>query len=150
MNIPPRSLRSLPPGGLVNRSGRPFPIDMAPPAIEGASPRGVRYAAWRFVLQRASAAVLALCVVVHLATIIYAVRHQLTAAAIIARMHASAFWPAFYTTFVVAVAIHAPLGLRAIADEWLGLRGRGADVVLALIALVLLGGGLYAVRSLTV
>jgi len=124
-------------------------IDVVPPGIENASLRSVRYAAWRFVLQRASAAVLAICVVVHLATIIYAVRHQLTAAAIVARMHASAFWPAFYTIFVVAVAIHAPLGLRAIADEWLGLRGRRADVVVASIALVLLGGGLYAVRSLT-
>ena len=124
-------------------------IDVVPPGIENASLRSVRYAAWRFVLQRASAAVLAICVVVHLATIIYAVRHQLTAAAIVARMHASAFWPAFYTIFVVAVAIHAPLGLRAIADEWLGLRGRRADVIVASIALVLLGGGLYAVRSLT-
>jgi len=124
-------------------------IDVVPPGIENASLRSVRYAAWRFVLQRASAAVLAICVVVHLATIIYAVRHQLTAAAIVARMHARAFWPAFYTIFVVAVAIHAPLGLRAIADEWLGLRGRRADVVVASIALVLLGGGLYAVRSLT-
>jgi threonine dehydratase len=28
MNVPPRSLRSLPPGGLVSRSGRPFPTDM--------------------------------------------------------------------------------------------------------------------------
>ena len=27
-NIPPRSLRSLPPRGLVSRSGRPFPTDM--------------------------------------------------------------------------------------------------------------------------
>jgi fumarate reductase subunit C len=83
-----------------------------------------RYAAWRFVLQRASAAVLALCVVVHLATIIYAVRHGLTAQAIVARVHASVFWPAFYAVFVVAVAIHAPLGLRVIAEEWLQWRGR--------------------------
>src|SRR6478672_5208740 len=29
MDIPPRSLRSLPPRGLVSRSGRPFPIDLA-------------------------------------------------------------------------------------------------------------------------
>jgi len=121
----------------------------APLVIEDAPLRAVWYAAWRFVLQRASAAVLALCVVVHLATIIYAVRHELTAAAIVARMHASAFWPAFYTIFVIAVAIHAPLGLRAIADEWLGLRGRATDAVLALIAVLLLGGGFYAVRSLT-
>lgn len=109
---------------------------------------GARYAAWRFVLQRASAAVLALCVVVHLATIIYAVRHALSAQAIVARMHANVFWPAFYALFVVAVAVHAPLGLRAVADEWLGLRGRATDAVLAVIALVLLGGGLYAVASL--
>jgi fumarate reductase subunit C len=121
-----------------------------PLVVTDESMRDVRHAAWRFVLQRASAAVLAGCVVVHLATIIYAVRHQLTAAAIVARMHASSFWPIFYTIFVVAVAIHAPLGLRAIADEWLGLRGRGADLVLAVIALVLLIGGLYAVRSLTI
>ena len=110
--------------------------------------RGVRYAAWRFVLQRASAMVLALCVVVHLATIVYAVRHALTAEAIVARMHSSLFWPTFYALFVVAVAVHAPLGLRAIADEWLALRGRATDVVLALFALVLLAGGLYAVVSL--
>lgn len=120
-----------------------------PLAIKDETLRGIRYAAWRFVAQRASAAVLAVCVVVHLATIVYAVRHALTAEAIVARMHASAFWPAFYTVFVVAVAIHAPLGLRTIADEWLGLRARAADVVLTVVALVLLGGGLYAVRSLT-
>lgn len=113
-----------------------------------AAMRAARYAAWCFVLQRASAAVLALCVVVHLATIIYAVRHALSAQAIVGRMHANILWPAFYTLFVVAVAVHAPLGLRAVADEWLGLRGRATDVVLALIALVLLGGGLYAVGSL--
>lgn len=118
------------------------------PAARHASPRGVRAAAWRFVLQRASAAVLALCVIVHLAAIIYAVRHGLTAVAIIARMHASAFWPAFYAVFVVAAAIHAPLGLRVVADEWLGLRGRGIDVVLGGFALLLAGGGLFAVLSL--
>jgi len=123
-------------------------MDARAPLAAGAAMHGVRYAAWRFVLQRASAAVLALCVVVHLATIIFAVRHGLTAGAIVARMQASAFWPAFYVVFVIAVAIHAPLGLRTIADEWLSLRGRATDVALAAIALVLLGGGLYAVASL--
>ena len=112
------------------------------------SATGIRAAAWRFVLQRATAAVLAVCVVVHLATILYAVRHGLTSAAIVARIHANPVWPAFYTLFVIAVAIHAPLGLRTIADEWLALRGRGTDAVLAALALVLLAGGLYAVRSL--
>src|SRR5205823_5348350 len=120
----------------------------SPLAAADQSTRAIRFAAWRFVVQRASAAILAGCVVVHLATIVYAVRHALTSEAIVARMHASAFWPAFYTLFVVAVAVHAPLGLRTIADEWLGVRGRATDIVLAAIALVLLGGGLYAVCSL--
>ena len=110
--------------------------------------RNARFAAWRFVLQRASAAVLAVCVVIHLASIIYGVRHGLTSQAIVARMHASAAWPAFYALFVVAAAVHAPLGLRPIVDEWLGLRGRGVDAVLALFACVLLAGGLYAIASL--
>jgi fumarate reductase subunit C len=111
--------------------------------------REVRFAAWRFVLQRASAAVLAICVVVHLATILYAVRHGLSSQAIVERMHASVVWPAFYTVFVVAVAIHAPLGLRAIAEEWLALRGRAVDALLAVFAFILLAGGLYAVGALT-
>lgn len=117
--------------------------------VRDGSLRAMRYAAWRFVLQRGSAAVLALCVVVHLATMIYAVRHNLTAAAIVGRMHASVVWPAFYTLFVVAVAIHAPLGLRAVVDEWLGLRGPVVDALLGCAALVLLGGGMFAVASLT-
>jgi fumarate reductase subunit C len=122
-------------------------------ALEGRGardgPAAIRAAAWRFVLQRASAAVLALCVVVHLATIIYAVRHGLTSDAIVARVHANPAWPAFYAVFVVAVAIHAPLGIRVIADEWLGLCGRAVDIALGLLSLVLLAGGLYAVHALT-
>ena len=76
-----------------------------PPGVSCCSARG----------QRSSAFVS----IVHLATIIYAVRNGLASEAIVARMHASPVWPAFYTLFVVAVAIHAPLGLRTIADEWL-------------------------------
>ena len=122
-------------------------------ALEGRGARdgraAIRAAAWRFVLQRASAAVLALCVVVHLATIIYAVRHGLSSDAIVARVRTSPAWPAFYAVFVIAAAIHAPLGIRAIADEWLGLCGRPVDLALGLLSLVLFAGGLYAVHALT-
>ena len=107
-----------------------------------------RAAAWRFVLQRGSAAVLAICVVVHVATMIYAVRHGLTADAIVARMHANAAWPTFYLVFVAAAAIHAPLGVRTIVDEWLGLRGRAVDAALLGFAFLLLGAGSYAVHVL--
>lgn len=123
-------------------------VAVPPLAASGERISGARSAAWLFVLQRATAGVLALCVVVHLATIIYAVRHGLSAQAIVARMHSSLAWPAFYALFVVAVAIHAPIGLRVVADEWLGLRGPLVDAILGLFALVLLGGGLYAVTSL--
>ena len=107
-----------------------------------------RAAAWRFVLQRGSAAVLALCVAVHVATMIYAVRHGLTADAIVARMHATAVWPTFYLVFVAAAAVHAPLGVRAVVDEWLGLRGRAVDAALVGFAFLLLGAGSYAVHVL--
>ncbi|HMA30949.1 MAG TPA: succinate dehydrogenase [Casimicrobiaceae bacterium] len=101
-----------------------------------------------WIAQRASAFVLAACVVVHLATIFYAVRNGLTAAAIIERIHASVAWPAFYVVFVIAAAVHAPIGLRAIAAEWAGFRGRRADLATALVAIALLALGLRAIWGL--
>lgn len=104
--------------------------------------------AWLWLAQRASAAVLAICVVVHLATISYAIHAGLTAQAIVARMHASVAWPVFYDVFVVAAAIHAPIGLRAIAAEWLGFTGRRAEIATAVVGILLLVLGLRAVRAL--
>ncbi|HET7262350.1 MAG TPA: succinate dehydrogenase [Casimicrobiaceae bacterium] len=107
-----------------------------------------RVDAWLWLLQRASAAVLAVCVAVHLATIFYAVHAGLTAQTILGRMHASIAWPAFYVLFVVAAAVHAPIGLRAVASEWLGFGGRRADLVAAAIGIALLALGLRAVWAL--
>lgn len=102
-----------------------------------------------WLAQRASAAVLALCVAVHLATMILAVRGGLSAADILGRTHGSVGWSAFYALFVVAVSIHAPLGLRTVAAEWLGFRGRAADVVFALVGIALLALGAFAVAAVT-
>ena len=101
-----------------------------------------------FVLQRASAALLALAVLVHLATIIYAVRGGLTAGEILARTQGNAGYAAFYALFVMAVAVHAPIGLRNVLREWAGWKGRTCDGVLLVFALVLLVLGLRAVRAL--
>lgn len=101
-----------------------------------------------WIAQRASAFVLAACVIVHLATIFYAVRSGLTAAAILGRLHASIAWPAFYVVFVVAAAVHAPIGLRAIAAEWAGFRGRRADLATATVGVALLALGLRAIWGL--
>jgi fumarate reductase subunit C len=97
--------------------------------------------------QRASALVLAVCVAVHLVTIVYATRGGLSAAEIFARTRGNAGWFFFYAIFVVAVAVHAPIGLRPVLAEWLGWRGRSRDVVAALFALFLFTAGMRAVLS---
>ncbi|HEX4886272.1 MAG TPA: succinate dehydrogenase [Casimicrobiaceae bacterium] len=106
-----------------------------------------RAEAWRWLAQRASAAVLAVCVLVHLGTMLYAVRGGLSAAEILGRTAGSIGWAAFYGLFVVAVAVHAPLGLRTILAEWAGLAGRAVDVLLVLLALGLAGGGVSAITA---
>ena len=65
-----------------------------------------------FLAQRTMAVVLAFAVIVHLAVIIHAERAGLTAGAILARTHGNGALLAFYALFVLAAAIHAPIGLR--------------------------------------
>lgn len=91
-----------------------------------------------FVAQRLSAAVLAFAVTVHLATILYAVRGGLTAEDILSRTRENAWFLAFYLVFVVAIAVHAPIGLRNIMREWTPWRSRSLDVALGIFALILL------------
>jgi len=98
-----------------------------------------------WIAQRMSAAVLALCVVVHLATIVVAIRGGLSAAEILSRTHGSVGWLAFYTLFVVAVSVHAPIGMRAVLREWFGWRGRSRDAALIAFALALAILGMRAV-----
>lgn len=98
-----------------------------------------------WIVQRATAALLAFFVLVHLATMIYAVRGGLGAHEILERTRASLAWPAFYALFVVTAALHAAIGLRTIAGEWLAWRGKGADAACAVVALALLVLGLRAV-----
>jgi fumarate reductase subunit C len=97
-----------------------------------------------YIAQRATAFVLAFAVAVHLATIIYAIRGGLTAGDILARTHGNGAFLAFYAVFVVAAAIHAPIGLRSVLREWTGWRGRSLDIALALFAALLLGLGFRA------
>ena len=102
-----------------------------------------------WIAQRATAGVLALCVAVHLVTMIVAVRGGLSAADILGRTRGNVAWAAFYGTFVLAVAVHAPIGLRSIAAEWLQWRGRAANVVFVVVGASLLALGLRAVAAVT-
>jgi fumarate reductase subunit C len=101
-----------------------------------------------FLAQRASAAVLALAVTVHLITIIYATRVGLTASEVLGRTRGNGAFLVLYLVFVVAVAIHAPIGLRNIAREWTAWRGRSLDLALAAVAALLLVLGLRAAFAL--
>lgn len=100
-----------------------------------------------FLVHRLSAAVLALAVAAHLATIIYAIRGGLTAGEILARTHGSLAFFAFYSLFVVTVAFHAPIGLRNVIREWTPWRGATLDLVLAVFAVMLLVLGMRAVLA---
>jgi fumarate reductase subunit C len=101
-----------------------------------------------FIAQRASAAVLALAVAVHLVTILYAVRTGLTAGAILDRTRENIWFLAFYLLFVLAIATHAPIGLRNVLREWTAWRGRSLDIALAAFALVLLVLGVRATLAM--
>jgi fumarate reductase subunit C len=100
-----------------------------------------------WVAQRAASVVLAFCVMVHLVTMIYAIRNGLTAAEILGRTRGSFGWGAFYATFVIAAAVHGALGLRTIAAEWLGWRGDVAELAMTLVGLALTVLGLRAVAA---
>ena len=97
-----------------------------------------------FIAQRVSAAVLAFFVTVHLATILYAVRGGLTAGEVLARTRDNHWFFAFYVLFVLAVAVHAPVGLRNVIREWTPWQGRSLDIALALVAILLLAMGFRA------
>jgi fumarate reductase subunit C len=100
---------------------------------------------WLWIAQRASAAVLAVCVLVHLALMIYAVRGGLSAAEILGRTSGSTGWLLFYGVFVAAVAVHGPIGLRNILTETFGWRGTGLNLLVLVTGLALLGWGGRAV-----
>lgn len=100
--------------------------------------------------QRVSAMALALFVLVHLATMIYAVQGGLSAAEILGRTRGSWLFGAFYSLFVITVAMHASIGLATIAEEWLGLDGRLARQLALAFALLLAVMGLRAVYGVVV
>ncbi|GHE21106.1 succinate dehydrogenase [Halomonas urumqiensis] len=103
-----------------------------------------QHSAYLWLAQRVTALVLAACVIVHLITMIIAVQGGLTAGEILARTQGSIAWLLFYSVFVVAIVVHAPIGLRNIAREHLRW-AKGADIAAVLFGLLLLVLGFRAV-----
>jgi fumarate reductase subunit C len=120
------------------------------PATIALPASNVAWEARLWLAQRLSAMLLALCVAVHLATMIVVVRQGLSAEAILGRTQGSIAWAAFYALFVIAVSVHAPIGLRTVLGEWARWRGRSADLACALVAVALLLLGLRAVAAVAV
>jgi fumarate reductase subunit C len=99
----------------------------------------------RWYWQRISAMVLALCVLVHLGVMVYAVRGGLTAAEILGRTQGNWAFGVFYAVLVLACAVHVPVGVANIAREWWGLGERAARWLALALTLLLLVMGLRAV-----
>ena len=87
-----------------------------------------------YLAQRLSAVILAAAVLVHIATVVYAAQGGLTAGEILARTKGNTGFFAFYTTFALAAAVHAPIGLRSVLREWTDWRGRSLDIALTAFA----------------
>jgi len=98
-----------------------------------------------FLAQRLSAMLLAPLVLVHLGLVLVAVQGGLTAAEILGRTQGSAGWALFYGLFVLAVSVHAPIGVRNVLREATRLPRGAVDLVALLLGLVLLALGLRAV-----
>jgi fumarate reductase subunit C len=100
-----------------------------------------------YVLQRATAVIMAPLVLAHLVVIYYATSRGLSAAEILGRTRGSIGWGLFYGLFVLAAATHGAIGARAVASEWTGLRGRRLDALMWGAGLVLAALGLRAVAA---
>lgn len=101
-----------------------------------------------YLAQRITALIMAPLVLGHLAVMIYAVQGGLTAGEILGRTQGSIWWGLFYGLFVLAVSIHAAIGLRVVVYETLGLRGAGLNALTLIVGLLLLvmgGRAVYAV-----
>jgi len=100
-----------------------------------------------WLLQRATALIMAPFVLVHLGLIIVAVQGGLDASEILARTQGSWGWALFYIAFVLAVAIHAAIGLRVVIAETLRPHRWVLDLTAWIILIVLAALGLRAVYA---
>lgn len=102
-----------------------------------------------YMAQRLTAMMMGPLVLGHLAVMIYAIQGGLSSAEILGRTQGSIGWFLFYGTFVLAVSIHAAIGLRVVVHESFGLRGIGLTLFTWISGLALLALGAQAVIAVT-
>ncbi len=113
---------------------------------------GQRLDLWLWLLQRGTAVLLALFVLIHLGTIIWATGAGLSAEAIVGRVAGNLPFLIFYALFVLAAALHGAVGLRAVLGDVLRTKGVVDAICLAFCALLLWLGwraafGLYGLGA---
>ena len=101
-----------------------------------------------YVWQRATAALMAPLVLIHIAVIFYATRQQMTAADILSRTHGSAVWASYYGLFVAAASVHASIGVRNVLAEWSPLTERRAGQIAIVFGVLLALLGAHAIFAL--
>jgi fumarate reductase subunit C len=101
-----------------------------------------------YLWQRATAALMAPLVIVHIAVIFYATRQGLSAADILSRTHDSIVWASYYGIFVAAVSIHAAIGVRNVLTEWSPLTDRSAGLLAVMLGIILAALGFRAIVAL--
>ncbi len=102
-----------------------------------------------YMLQRITALIMAPLTLGHIAVMIYAVQDGLSAAEILGRTQGSLAWFLFYGIFVVAVSLHAAIGLRVILHETLGVKEAALSVFTWSVCVILLAMGGRAVWAVT-
>ena len=100
-----------------------------------------------YLLQRITAMIMAPLVILHLAVMIIAIQGGLDSAEILSRTRGSLFWGGTYGLFVLAVSVHAAIGIRVVMFEWMSFRGIKLDLVSWLVFAVLLMMGSRAVYA---
>ncbi len=102
-----------------------------------------------WLAQRISAMVLAPLVLVHIVTVIAAMRGGLSAAEIMSRTQGSLFWAGLYGLFVLAAAIHGAIGARTVIGEMTPWRGVSLDIAAIGFAVLVMATGFRAIGALT-
>ncbi len=100
-----------------------------------------------YLLQRITAMIMAPLVLLHLGVMIVAIQGGLDSAEILSRTRGSLFWGGTYGLFVLAVSIHAAIGIRVVMFEWLSVKGNTLNLVSWLVFAVLLMMGSRAVYA---
>ncbi|MCZ6723686.1 MAG: succinate dehydrogenase [Gammaproteobacteria bacterium] len=100
-----------------------------------------------YLLQRITAMIMAPLVILHLGVMIFAIQGGLDSAEILSRTQGSFFWGTGYGLFVLAVSIHAAIGIRVVLFEWASFRGVLLNIISWLVFVVLITMGARAVYA---